>query len=142
MRKIKSILLALAILMVTQAKAQTNDTIQANKWDRVMNAIIAVESKGNPKARNKKGDCAGILQITPILVKEANQILKRRKSTKRYTLKDRYNAEKSKEMFVLLQEHFNPEMNIEKVIKQWNCGFYGKWKNKSNAYYKKVLKYY
>lgn len=137
------ILLAFAIMMVVPTNAQTNDTTQTNKWDRVMKAIIAVESKGNPKAHNPKGDCAGILQITPILVKECNNILKARKSTKRYTLADRYNAKKSKEMFILLQEHFNPEMNIEKVIKQWNCGFYGNgYKYKSQRYLRRVLEHY
>jgi hypothetical protein len=139
MRKIKIILMAtiISMMMPTMAYSQTN------KWERVMNAIIQVESSGNPKAHNPNGDCAGILQITPILVKECNSLLAKKKSKKRYTLGDRYNAEKSKEMFILLQEHFNPEMNVEKVIKQWNCGFYtAQWKSKSVGYYKKVMKHY
>jgi hypothetical protein len=139
MRKIKIILMAtiISMMMPTMAYGQTN------KWERVMNAIIQVESSGNPKAHNPNGDCAGILQITPILVKECNDLLAKKKSKKRYTLGDRYNAEKSKEMFILLQEHFNPEMNVEKVIKQWNCGFYTtQWKSKSIGYYKKVMKHY
>ena len=114
---------------------------QANKpydWSKVMNAIIQIESGGNPKAYNPNGDCVGILQITPILVKECNQILAKRKSSKRYTLKDRYNAEKSKEMFVLLQEHFNKEHSAEKAIRCWNSGFYGNWKGRSSSYYRKV----
>ena len=127
----------ISMMMPTMAYSQTN------KWERVMNAIIKVESSGNPKAHNPNGDCAGILQITPILVKECNNLLTKKKSKKRYTLGDRYNAEKSKEMFILLQEHFNPEMNVEKVIKQWNCGFYTtQWKSKSIGYYKKVMKHY
>ena len=112
-------------------------------WNPVMDAIIQVESKGNPKAHNKNGDCAGILQMVPILVKECNQILEKRESKRRYAKQDRYNAKKSKEMFILLQEHFNPEHNIEKAIKCWNCGFYTKsWKSKSNEYYREVMKYY
>lgn len=139
MRKIKIILMAtiISMMMPTMAYSQTN------KWERVMNAIIKVESSGNPKAHNPNGDCAGILQITPILVKECNNLLAKKKSKKRYTLGDRYNAEKSKEMFIMLQEHFNPEMNVEKAIKQWNCGFYTtQWKSKSVGYYKKVMKHY
>ena len=127
----------ISMMMPTMAYSQTN------KWERVMNAIIQVESSGNPKAHNPNGDCAGILQITPILVKECNNLLAKKKSKKRYTLGDRYNAKKSKEMFIMLQEHFNPEMNVEKVIKQWNCGFYTtQWKSKSIGYYKKVMKHY
>lgn len=111
-------------------------------WTKVMDAIIKVESKGNSKAHNPNGDCAGILQITKILVRETNQILKNKKSQKRYTYEDRYNAEKSKEMFILLQEHFNPEHNVEKAIRCWNRGFYGNWRGKSISYYNKVMKHY
>jgi hypothetical protein len=107
-----------------------------------MDAIIQVESKGNPKAHNPVGDCAGILQITKGLVRECNSILESQKSKKRYSYSDRYNATKSKEMFVLLQEHFNPEHNVEKAIRCWNRGFYGNWRGKSTSYYNKVMKYY
>ena len=41
-------------------------------WNPVMNAIIQVESKGNPNARS--GIYCGILQISPVLVKDCNQI--------------------------------------------------------------------
>jgi len=143
MRKIKNILLALTITIVMPTMAYSQTEKEVEKWERVMNAIIAVESEGNQKAHNSKGDCAGILQITPILVKECNNLLKGKNSKKRYTFGDRYNASKSKEMFIILQEHFNPELNVEKAIKQWNCGFYTKrWKSKSIGYYKKVMKHY
>ena len=128
-------MLALPISVIAQEKT-TYD------WNPVMDAIIAVESEGNQKAHNPNGDCAGILQITPILVKECNQILEKRNSNRRYTKGDRYNAKKSKEMFILLQEHFNPEHNVEKAIKCWNSGFYGAWKNRSGNYYKKVMTHY
>lgn len=111
-------------------------------WIPVIDAIIQVESKGNPKAHNPVGDCAGILQITKGLVRECNSILESQKSKKRYGYSDRYNATKSKEMFVLLQEHFNPEHNVEKAIRCWNRGFYGNWRGKSTSYYNKVMKHY
>jgi hypothetical protein len=142
MRK-KLFIFMVAIFMIPSMAYSQEKTNSAFNWNKVIDAIIKVESKGNPKAFNPNGDCAGILQITPILVKECNNILKARKSTKRYTLADRYNAKKSKEMFILLQEHFNPEMNIEKVIKQWNCGFYGNgYKYKSQRYLRRVLEHY
>ena len=112
-------------------------------WSSLINAIVQVESKGNPKAHNPNGDCAGILQITKITVRECNNILGAAKSSIKYTYEDRYDAEKSKEMFILLQEHFNKEHNIEKAIKCWNCGFYNKnWRKCSIEYYKRVLKHY
>ena len=140
MRLKKLFLIVMLMLPISVSAQQGNDSYD---WTKVIDAIVKVESKGNPKAYNPNGNCAGILQIVPILVKECNQILKEKKSTKRYTVSDRYDVQKSKEMFVLLQEHFNQEHSVEKAIKCWNCGFYTKnWKNKSIGYYRKVMKYY
>ena len=50
-------------------------------WEPVMNAIIQIESKGNPMAVN--GSYVGVLQISPVLVKECNNILKSSGSNKR-----------------------------------------------------------
>lgn len=125
-------------ILVLTASAQTN---QGYDWSKIMNAIIQVESQGNAKAHNANGDCAGILQITPILVKQCNIWLKDQKSSKRYTLKDRYDVEKSKEMFIMIQEHYNPSHKVEKAIRLWNGGPNYSVK-KTNGYYKKVMKYY
>lgn len=113
-------------------------TSKSFDWTKVIDAIIQVESEGNAKARNKKGDCAGIMQITPVLVKDCNRILKDRNEKRRFTLKDRYNVKKSKEMFVLIQEYYNPTNSIEKAIRSWNGGCnYSK--RSTNEYYKKVM---
>ena len=113
---------------------------EAFDWNPVINAIIQVESKGNPKAYNPKGDCCGILQITPGLVKQCNIWLKAEKSKKRYTLSDRYNVEKSKEMFIMVQNHYNKSNNIERAIRVWNGGP-GFKVSSTNGYYRKVMKY-
>ena len=78
------------------------------------------------------------MQITPILVKDCNVILKKQKSKKQYTMSDRYSIEKSKEMFLIIQKYYNPENNVEKAIRSWNGGM--KYSVKAtNRYYKKVL---
>ena len=105
-------------------------------WNPVMDAIIQVESEGNPNAVS--GNSVGAMQITPILVKDCNEILKKQESKKRYTMADRYSVAKSKEMFLLIQKYYNPENNIEKAIRLWNGGV--KYTKKAtNRYYKKVL---
>jgi len=105
-------------------------------WNPVMDAIIQVESEGNPNAVS--GNSVGAMQITPILVEDCNNILKRQKSKKRYTMADRYSVAKSKEMFLIIQKYYNPENNIEKAIRLWNGGV--KYTTKAtNRYYKKVL---
>ena len=105
-------------------------------WNPVMDAIIQVESGGNAKAVS--GNSVGAMQITPILVKDCNIILKKRNSKLRYTLADRYSLEKSKEMFLLIQSFHNPKNNIEKAIRAWNGG--PKYSVRAtNRYYKKVM---
>ena len=139
MRIVKKLILAclMSILALT-VNAQAEKPYD---WTKIMNAIIQVESKGNSKAYNANGNCAGILQITPILVKQCNIWLKNQKSQKRYTLQDRYDVEKSKEMFIMVQEHYNPSHSVEKAIRLWNggCGYS---KAKTENYYHKVMKYY
>ena len=106
-------------------------------WTPIMDAIILVESEGNPNAVS--GNSVGAMQITPILVRECNQILESRGSSLRYTMDDRYDVAKSKEMFLLIQSRYNKENNVEKAIRSWNGG--PNYSDKStNGYYKKVLR--
>ena len=78
------------------------------------------------------------MQITPILVKDCNEILKKQKSKKRFTMADRYSIAKSKEMFLLIQSYYNRENSIEKAIRSWNGGV--KYSVRAtNKYYKKVM---
>ena len=106
-------------------------------WEPVIKAIVQVESEGNTRA--VKGNSCGAMQITPILVAECNNILKKRKSKKRYTLRDRFSLEKSKEMVLLMQSHFNPLNDIEKAIRSWNGG--NKYSvRRTQRYFEKVMK--
>lgn len=106
-------------------------------WNPVMDAIIQVESEGNPKAVS--GNSCGAMQITPILVKECNEILKRRNSKKRYKLSDRFNVAKSKEMFVLFQSFYNQDNNVEQAIRSWNGGMNYSVRG-TQRYFNKVMK--
>lgn len=119
------------------AVADTAEEVEGQMdWEPVMNAIIQVESQGNPKARH--GSSVGAMQITPILVAECNNILKARKSKKRYKLRDRLSIQKSKEMFLLFQSKYNPLNNIEKAIRSWNGGIHYGIKQ-TQRYYEKVM---
>ena len=126
MKKIERIVLALLFMLAVNPHsalaAGNGSSRQTGKfdWSDVMEAIIQVESNGNRHAKN--GNQVGAMQITPILVKDCNNILKQRKSKKRYTLEDRFSIEKSKEMFLLIQSWYNPHNNVEKAIRSWNGG--------------------
>lgn len=124
-----------------EAKIDTLEVVsKKHPLEAVANAIIKVESGGNPRAHNPNGDCAGILQITPVCVKQVNIWLAQEKSKKRYTLKDRYNVEKSMEMFYIVQAHFNPQNDVERAIRIWNGGA-GFTKRGTQRYYNKVMSY-
>lgn len=139
-RLVKLFCLSLSILtlMPLSAGAAKNTTNSEQfDWSSVIEAIILVESEGNPKAVG--GQSVGAMQITPVAVRECNYILKTRGSEKRYTLADRFDVAKSKEMFLLIQSKYNPSNDIEKAIRLWNGG-----PNYSlratERYYKKVLR--
>lgn len=112
-----------------------------NYWEPVMDAIIKVESNGNPYAVSPSGKYVGAMQIAKIVVDDCNEYLKSKKSKKRYTYNDRYDVKKSKEMFILIQERYNKEKNIEKAVRIWNGGCnYNK--KSTDKYYLKFLKKY
>jgi hypothetical protein len=138
-KKVSVSLMALTFTLIASAgggNVKSSTKTSGVDWNPVMDAIIQVESEGNPKAVS--GNSVGAMQITPILVKDCNDILKRQKSKKRYTMEDRYSVAKSKEMFLIIQKYYNPESNIEKAIRLWNGGV--KYTTRAtNRYYKKVL---
>ena len=76
-------------------------------------AIIWQETKFNPNPKYSDGESEGILQITPIYVKECNSIL----GYNKYTLHDRRNPLKSHEMFLVVQNYHNSEKDVKKAVK-------------------------
>lgn len=101
-----------------------NDSV---KWDKLINAIIQVESERKDSAKSNKG-AVGQLQLMPVYVKDANRIL----GEEKYSLSDRYKRDTSIEMFNVIQDHYNPTHDIAKAIKLHNPKA-GKW------YYNRVM---
>ena len=132
-------ILLLTLEASAASAANSDDNVSSNEfdWNPVMEAIIQVESEGNPRA--KSGNSVGVMQITPVLVAECNNILKRKKSKKRYKLSDRFSISKSKEMFLLMQSVHNPLNSIEQAIRSWNGGNHYSVK-KTQRYFEKVMK--
>lgn len=84
-------------------------------WQIFQIALAKTESEFNFNAKGSSQD-HGVLQITPILVKEVNRLQK--DST--YCHKDAFDPEKSFEMFEIIQYHYNPDCRIDRAIKIWN----------------------
>ena len=76
---------------------------EPSEWDIFIEALIRVESEGKADAVGKTND-VGILQITPIYVKDVNRIL----GEERYTLAERTDIEKSLEMYAINDPSVKP----------------------------------
>ena len=128
------------IVVIAFITVSTNASAQESSfdWTPVVDAITMVESRGNCNARNSI--YCGPMQIAPCLVTEVNNILKRRNSTKRYTLNDRFSKQKSKEMFVIIQSYYNPSNNVERAIRMWQGGIRYK-VSSTQRYFEKVMSY-
>lgn len=145
-----------------QYSEETNITIQptveppltANKWDtlivdldrpetsdRLVHAMINVESLGNDSAFCASEKAVGCLQIRPIMLREVNRLLRRSGSDKRFSLTDRWSREKSIEIFDTWRSISHPDDSDEVVARCWNGGPKG-WKKKAtDCYWEKVTAY-
>lgn len=104
----------------------------------LIEAMVWVESKGDPKAFAKREDAAGVLQIRPIMVNEVNRILNIKKDDRFYTLDDRWNETKSIEMFYVFVDYYHKDSSYEEIARCWNGGPKGLQKKQTKRYWKKV----
>ena len=106
--------------------------VRAGLWE----AVCAVESGGNPRAVGDKGKAVGIAQIHPIMVKDVNAF-----AGTSFTLKDRLDPVKSKEMFTLYTEHYGKGRSVQFKARIWNGGPQGASKRATLAYWRKIQKH-
>ena len=97
---------------------------QLSDWQVLLLAVAMTESEFYPTARASNDDW-GILQITPVYVAEVNRV-----TGANYAHEDAWLSERSLEMFTALQDHHNPEHDIDKAIRLHN----------SNPWYAKRVK--
>jgi len=112
-------------------------TIQT-KPKSLVDALIMVESSGNPKAFNKKENACGCLQIRPIMLREVNQILRKQGLEERFTKEDRWDCGKSKEMFYIWRSFHHKNSSNEIIARNWNGGPRGYKKQSTEHYWHKV----
>lgn len=105
--------------------------------NNLIDAIIYVESRGDIKAHNISEDAVGCLQIRPIMVREVNRLLAKNDIPKVYTLEDRWNKQKSIEMFNVIKDNTNNPTD-EKLARNWNGGWNGYKKQSTLKYWHKV----
>lgn len=117
--------------------------IETPPIEPLIEALIMVESMGNDSAI---GDVhmgepsVGVLQIRPIMIREVNRILKLKRSDYKFKRKDRFNREKSIEMFMIWYEFHHKDSDYEKISRNWNGGPKGHRNSRTLHYWKKVQK--
>ena len=87
---------------------------ELSEWDMLILAISFTESRFKTDVVGKNQD-SGILQITPVYKDEVNRLY-----GTDYSLDDAFTIEGSLEMFNLIQEHYNPNKDIDLAIRLHN----------------------
>ena len=144
----KTLLIAIAIAIVSsiyayESVAEVKDVHSQPtkmiedivKVSELIGAIIQVESRDNDSAYNKSEDAVGCLQIRPIMVREVNRLLKIRGDSRRYTLLNRWDRQKSIEMFLVYNKNIS---SFEAKARRWNGGNNGMNKTATIKYWNKV----
>jgi len=123
-------------------KVKDIEPIEVKNVQRVPQEIvlgmIQVESNGNDEAYNESEDAVGCLQIRPIMVREVNRILKMKGEEYRFKMKDRWDREKSLEMFWIWRDYHHPDSDYEIIARNWNGGPNGYRKKSTEKYWEKV----
>ena len=101
-------------------------TYRESDTDKLIKIIEHIESRHNENARN--GKYVGTLQISPIMIREANRI----NGYEKYSLSDRNDSLMSAKIFKDIMQHKNKEKSIRKAVIIWHG------KNNPN-YRKKVI---
>ena len=110
-----------------------------NNTTHLLSAIMFVESSNNDSAYHKGEDAVGCLQIRQCMVDDVNRILRRQKSTKRYSYHDRWLRYKSIEMFNIYCKHYKLTTS-EEIARCWNGGPRGMNNPLTTTYWRKVQK--
>ena len=119
-RFIKGYLLIFFILITLKVSAPEAKVLSifvsepVNPYDRLINAIISVESKGDTLAYNPIEKATGAMQIRPIRIRDYN-----RRTGSNYTSKDCFNLSVSKEIFLYYAMKIKYP-NYELIAREWN----------------------
>lgn len=133
---------------ITQTSRQhsldlTRKTIPTIISDRdLLTALIYVESRGNDSAIGDRhlvgNEAVGALQIRPIMVREVNRILKIQGKGKQFTLKDRFDRDKSIRMFMIWKNYHHKNSSAEVIARNWNGGPRGYKVSRTEKYWNKI----
>lgn len=97
-------------------------------YEKIIHAVVTVESNGDVYAFNKREKAYGAFQIREVRLKDYNA-----KTGSKYVLTDMYDYNISKKVFMYYASQYDPS-DIKGICISWNG------KSKKNKYYYKVKK--
>ena len=112
--KIETITLAIVAIIAFAVKANGIEVSE-----KLLNAIFQVESsegkflKGDKSKKTGEYRAIGPFQLWKCYVDDVNNILKNKGISKRYTYKDRWNYQKSREMVIIYLKHYGRQFEID-----------------------------
>ena len=98
-------------------------------------AFAIQESQCKNDAVSPDGKYVGCLQISKIMVREANRLL----GEDLYSYDDRYNPDYSVAMFKVVMEHRNHELSVDRAIELWNEHAPSAYRNNVHHYYDSLM---
>ena len=149
----KKLLLLLPFLIISCEKNEVEECIelpvktievfaQIDSQAVLIQALIQVESRGLDSAIGDKhlvgNEAIGALQIRPIMVREVNRILNLQNMGYEFKLRDRFDREKSIEMFLIWKNYHHANDKMEVIARNWNGGPRGYKKDRTIKYWSKV----
>ena len=99
-------------------------TYRESDTDKLIKIIEHIESRHNKNARN--GKYVGTLQISPIMIREANKI----NGYKKYSLSDRNDSLMSANIFKDVMKYHNKEKSIRKAVIIWRSKYNSNYRKK------------
>ena len=102
---------------------------------RLAHAFAVVESNNNPNAVNHRENAVGLLQIRPIMIRQANMIV----GEDIYTLFDRHDSIMSIAIFHTVMSELNPTLDIDRAIDIWNPNASREYRNLVIAVYENQI---
>lgn len=101
-------------------------------------AFAQQESQFNHTAVSPCGRWVGCLQLSKIMVREANRIV----GFDCFNYDDRYDRQESYAIFKIVQQHHNPNLEIDRAIDVWNPGCGSDYRGSVKKYFKYNLMNY
>lgn len=130
------------LLIVTATLSARPTEGEAMKYEKLIPALIKVESQGNPKAVGDKGKAFGVLQIWDVVVQDVNMI-----AGTKYVHADAFDPKKAQEMCRIYLGHYCSEKRLgrkptyQDAARIWNGGPKGHVKTATLGYWAKVQKH-